>query len=68
MSDFLIKWATRIENQSNRRVSINVEYKGRTQSLKAWSEELGLRYVTLIYRIKHGWSAEKAFSTLGRAA
>jgi hypothetical protein len=60
------KWATRLENQHNRRVSINVTFNGKTQTLKQWAVELGLRYVTLIYRIKIGWPVERAFTTPGR--
>lgn len=60
------KWATRLENQSNRRCSINFEYNGKTQILKDWANEFGLRYVTLIYRIKTGWSIEKSLNKKGR--
>ncbi len=60
------KWATRSDNQKNRRCSINFEHGGKTQTLKEWAGEYGLRYVTLIYRIKTGWPIEKALTTKGR--
>lgn len=38
----------------------NVRYKGKTQSLKDWCQELNLRYDTVYHRLIRGWSLEKA--------
>jgi len=55
------RWVTRVVNQSNRRVSINVTFNGVTQTLKQWSDQLGISYQNLRYRIQGGWSTEEAF-------
>jgi hypothetical protein len=56
------RWATRLVNQRNRSVSINITFNGVTKCLKDWAAELGIRYVTLIYRLKAGWPVELAFT------
>lgn len=41
-----------------------IEYRGRKQSIAAWSRELGISYPTLYKRlIIQKWSIEKAFNT-----
>ena len=41
-----------------------ISFKGRTQSLMAWSRELGINYQTLSMRLKtYKWSTEKALTT-----
>lgn len=40
-----------------------VEWRGETLSVTDWSKRLGMPYGTLVFRIKSGWSAEKAFTT-----
>lgn len=52
------RWATMKEQSQNRRTS--VLFNGRC--LKSWAEENGIPYKTLHYRIKHGWSFERAIS------
>jgi hypothetical protein len=39
------------------------EYKGKTQSVQAWADELGIKRPTLIKRLYGGMPIEKAFST-----
>lgn len=57
-------WADRAAQGRLRRNSINISYQSRTQPLKDWAVELGIRYETLFYRIrKMGWSPQKAFGT-----
>lgn len=60
------RWSTIKEQANNRRSNINITYKGRTQTLKQWCEELGLLYVPTYKRIalRH-WDVERAFSTVG---
>lgn len=55
------RWATRKEQLNNRRNNIVITYNEKTQTLSQWSEELGIDYHKLLMRIKHGWSAERAF-------
>lgn len=56
-------WASRQEQAINRRNTKWITYKGKTQHMAAWSRELGIRQDTLHYRIKKGWSVERAFET-----
>ena len=45
------KWATRQEQARNRRSSRLVTHNGRTQTMIAWAEELGIPYMTLYLRL-----------------
>lgn len=47
------RWATRKEQCNNRRSNINIEYKGRHQTLRQWCEELGLNYGNTRYYYKN---------------
>lgn len=38
-------------------------YQGKTQTLKAWSQELDIAYRSLYSRLRRGWPVEKAFAT-----
>lgn len=63
------RWITREEN--TRRASIGrskrtgelYEFNGEKKSLREWSEELGVGYITLYNRIKSGWTIDMALST-----
>jgi hypothetical protein len=63
------RWATRYEqihNQRKRQGSSNVRlitYNGKTQSVAAWSRELGFNYGRIITRLHLGWDVERAFTT-----
>lgn len=58
------QWATPTEQNENRRNTRRITFRGKTQSLKAWSRELGIGYLTLYSRIvRDGWSEEEAFVT-----
>lgn len=59
-----VQWATKTEQNKNKRNNINITYNGKTQCLKAWAMELDMPYCTLWQRIKTlKWSAERAFTT-----
>lgn len=56
------KFSTAKEQANNRRSNVNVTYKGRTQTLKMWAAEIGIRYETLHKRItKLHWDIKTAF-------
>lgn len=55
------RWITSFEQMSNMRKNVNLEYKGETQTLSEWCRRLGLKYSTIEYRIKNGWTVEEAF-------
>jgi hypothetical protein len=59
-----IKWGTRIEQNNNSRRNIVITFRGKTQTLAQWTQELGLPYEKIRERIKKlNWSVEKAFTT-----
>jgi hypothetical protein len=61
------RWATRAEQVRNRRNNVWIEFNGKNQLLADWARETGMPAVTLRYRIKAGWSIEKALTTPGQS-
>ena len=57
------RWATIMQNANNRRTCVFVTHEGKTQSVADWAREIGLERKTLEYRIRIGWSAERALTT-----
>jgi hypothetical protein len=53
------KWATLKEQNNNTRRNVKLTHGGKTQTLTAWSEELGLPFYTLRQRYRYGWSDER---------
>lgn len=56
------RWATSIEQAENRNSTVLLTFGGKTQSMAAWSRELGIAEPTLINRINRGWSHERALT------
>ena len=56
------RWATARQQARNRRSSSNVEFRGKTQCIAAWCEELGLDYPSVVNRLTSGWTSEAAFT------
>lgn len=54
------RWATVKEQMNNTRSNINVTMRGKTMTLAQWCEELGLKFNTILCRLRRGWTAEKA--------
>lgn len=57
------RWATPQEQTDNRKCTRYVSFNGKTQTLKRWSEETGISYKVLLWRVSHGWTAKKALTT-----
>lgn len=57
------RWATRSQQQRNRRSRPIVEFRGERLTIAEWSERFGIRNRTLIGRFANGWSAERALLT-----
>ncbi|BDA82398.1 hypothetical protein [Staphylococcus phage vB_SsapH-Golestan-105-M] len=61
------RWISRGEQANNRRNTTYITYKGKTQSMKQWANELGIKYHMLQYRItKRNMTIEEALKDLGR--
>jgi hypothetical protein len=58
-----IKWSSQKEQGNNTRFNKIVEHKGRKQTLQQWSDELGFSGKVLGYRLRSGWSIERALET-----
>lgn len=57
-----VRWATRTEQARNARSNVLLTYKGRTQCVAAWAQEIGLRPVTVMNRYRRGNSIEDILS------
>jgi hypothetical protein len=57
------RWATRAEQNRNRRDNVMLTFSGKTMCLTDWASHLGMLERTLRNRIKHyGWSTEEALT------
>ena len=56
------RWATRIEQNNNRRNNLLLTVNGRTQTVAEWSREIGIGQATLKWRIRQKWPAERVIS------
>ncbi len=64
------RWATRSEQASNKRNSLLIAFKGKSQCAMDWSQETGIPYSTIRGRCKRGLSPEeilKEFITSDKA-
>lgn len=57
------KWALSIDQMNNTSLNRFVTYNGATKTVSQWAREVGLEYMTLLVRLKKGWSPEKALTT-----
>lgn len=57
------RWVSRKCQQRNTRRNIYITYKGKTQTLIEWCEELSLNYKTVNNRIARGWDSIQALTT-----
>lgn len=55
-------WATKREQNNNSRNCRLVTFRGRTQSAKAWADELGLDAQRVRVRLGYGWTPEEALT------
>lgn len=57
------RWATPLEQSNNRSSCIFVEWDGRCLTIKQWAKALGLKPLTLSYRLKQGWPISEALTS-----
>lgn len=56
------RWATPKEQMRNMSRNNLLTWRGKTQTLVEWGEELGVKPNTLLYRLRRGWDFERAFT------
>ena len=56
------KWATRKEQQRNRRTNRLVTFRGETKTIVEWSELLGIAENAIRTRLDRGWSVDDALT------
>ncbi len=54
------RWATRKEQNSNKRVSLLIKYRGETKTATQWERDLGLPKNRIVARMKRGMSGQGA--------
>ena len=57
------RWVTMKEQANNKRNNIVITFNNKTQTLAQWAIELNIKQNTLLYRLRRGWSVERAFKT-----
>lgn len=58
-----LRWATGVEQATNRRASIHLTYQGETKPLVTWAARTGIGMTTLFNRYQLGWTPEEILMT-----
>lgn len=53
------RWATRVQQQRNKRSSVVVEFGGMKMTLAEWASRLGVTYTVLMHRRQRNWPVER---------
>jgi hypothetical protein len=56
-------WATLQQQANNKRNNRWITHDGITQTLAQWSQMIGIGHPTILHRLKHGWTIERALMT-----
>lgn len=56
------RWATRKEQAENSSRAVMLTFDNRTMCIRDWGIELGISRSTIQWRIKNGWSIDRALS------
>ena len=57
------KWATRQEQANNRRTNHLIRFNGETLTASEWERRTGIKSLTLIARLRRGWTEQRTVST-----
>lgn len=57
------RWATRLVQAHNSRISTNITHNGETKCIAEWAQQAGISVKSMYTRLASGWSIEKAIST-----
>jgi hypothetical protein len=58
-----VQWETRKQQARNTTRNVLIERKGCILTIAGWAEILGMKYATLCFRLRRGWSIDRAFDT-----
>jgi hypothetical protein len=58
------RWATRQQQNTNKRSNVFIEWQGKRQTVREWEREFGMKPTTLRNRFRLGWPLEKAMRPL----
>jgi len=61
------RWTDYKIQENNRSNNVVVEYDNEAHTIAEWSRIVGIKYTTLLNRIKKGWNVEKALTTPTKA-
>jgi len=57
------RWATRVENCSNRRNTVKIEWRGEVDTIPGWARKIGIPQYALWMRIRRlGWDLDRAMT------
>lgn len=56
------RWVNWKTQQNNRRDNIHIQYNGENKTIYEWANMFNIKYYTLWWRIKNGWSIEDALT------
>ena len=56
------RWASVKEQNNNKSSNHLITYKGKTQTIKQWAEELGISSYTICSRLNQNWDIERALT------
>lgn len=56
------RWATKSQQERNKRTNRVLSHNGRTMCVTAWAECLGFNPVTLFVRLNRGWSVARTLT------
>lgn len=57
------RWATHKTQANNKRSNRFLTYNGKSQTLKQWSDQLGLSKAKIRQRLERGWDVERTLTT-----
>jgi hypothetical protein len=57
------RWVTMAEQSRNKRSNRRITINGETKILTDWCKHYGQPFYRVLYRLRHGWDAERALST-----
>ncbi len=61
------RWATPVQQNNNRRVTVRLVFDGRVKSIMDWADEVGVAHKTLYARLRSGWTVREILSHPARS-